>query len=147
MIFGHKVVIGVDFNEKCKEQLESLQELSFLRNSEVHLVHVFQTTSMVYGLMAEYSLVYPVERDRKEIEKSIEAKLLSLSESVFGPQVKIVTKCLFDENPKEEFCLYAKEIKADTIIVFSRIKHGIFESSFAQYCNRHSHCNLIILKQ
>lgn len=143
MEFGKTIIVAVDLHETSKEQLSQLRNISFLKNAEVHFVHVFQTTIMTYGLN-EFCQIYPLEPDRRELELNITKTLNELCEgSIDG---KIITRCLFDEKPKEEFCLYAKEIQADTMIIFTREKHGIFESSFAQYAARHSPCHVLILK-
>ena len=145
MKFGHKVVVAVDLNETSRERLKALRNLDFLKHAEVHFVYVYQTSYATYG-MGEFCEVYPVESDRKTIEQAVLATLVDLGQKVLDPAIKTVHRCLFDENPKEEFCLYAKEVKADTIIVLTHEKHGLFESSFAQYCGRHTPCNLIVLK-
>lgn len=144
MGFGNRVVIAVSLEETTHAHLATLRDLKFLNEAEVHFVHVFQTTNMGYGL-GEYALVYPPEPDRKALEKSLIEALKKSCCDCF-PKGKVVYKCLFDQSPKEEFCLYAKEVEADTIIVFTREKRGFFESSFAQFVSRHSPCHTLILK-
>lgn len=145
MEFGKKVVIAVDIQIATSDQLSQLKWLNILRNAEVHFVHVYQTTIMTYG-MGEYCQMYPAEADRKSIALSVTKIMDKLYEGSLGPETKIVTHCLFDENPKEEFCAYAKEVKADTMIIFTRERHGLFDSSFAQYAARHSPCHVLILR-
>lgn len=144
MDFGRKVIVAVNLEETTKEQLAMLRSLEFLKKAEVHCVHVYHTTNMGYGL-GEFSLALPVEPDRQALEKSLTETLKESCRDCFSGE-KVTYKCLFDADPKEEFCLYAKEVKADTIVVFSRAKHGIFESSFAQYVVRHTNCHTVILK-
>jgi nucleotide-binding universal stress UspA family protein len=145
MNFGKKVVVAVDMHDTSREQLKQLKDVLFLKDSEIHFVHVYQTTNMAYGL-GEFCQVLPVEPDRKSIEQSVISSLIQSTQDLAVPGAKSICKCLFDENPKEEFCLYAKEVKADTMVIFTRQKHGIFESSFAQYAARHSPCHVLILK-
>jgi nucleotide-binding universal stress UspA family protein len=145
MNFGKKVLIAVDMTETTKSQLRELKKLEFLKGSDIHFVHVFQTTIATYGY-GEFCQMYPVEPNRKEIENSLISSMTQMSDGALEAGTKITYRCLFDENPKEEFCLYAKEVGADTIIIFTRQKHGIFESSFAQYCARHSPCHVLVLK-
>ncbi len=144
MDFGKKVVIAVDLQETTAAQLKLLKKMDFLKNAEVHFVHIYQTTNVIYG-MGEFCQVYPIEPERKTLEQSILSTLVHLCQGVVDSH-KVLYRCLFDENPKEEFCLYAKEVKADSMIIFSRERHGLFESSFAQYASRHSPCHLFILK-
>ncbi len=145
MDFGKKIIVAVDLNETSREQLSQLKDLSFLKDAEVHFVHIFQTTIMTYGLN-EFCQIYPVEPDRLELQVSVTKSIKDLCQGIVDTGAKIVFRCLFDENPKEEFCLYAREVKADTIIIFTRERHGFFESSFAQYAARHSPCHVLILK-
>ena len=142
MSFGKKVVVAFDLNDSSAKQLKELGQLEFLKDAEVHLVHVYQTTIMTYGL-GEFCQIYPAEPDRGEIERSITSTITRLLPD-HSSSLKI--RCLFDENPKEEFCLYAKEVKADTVIIFTRERHGIFESSFAQYAARHCQCHVLIMR-
>ncbi len=144
MNFGKKIVVAVSLEETSHSQLAELHKLEFLKNAEVHFVHVYQTTNMGYGL-GEFSLVYPVEPDRGSLEKALrEALIKSCQGCISGSQV--IYQCLFDANPKAKFCLYAEEVKADTVIIFTRERHGLFESSFAQYAARHSKGHTLILK-
>lgn len=144
MEFGKKVLVAVDLQETTAAQLAQLKGLDFLKQAEVHFVHIYQTTNVIYG-MGEFCQVYPVDHDRKGLEQKIMPALIKLCQgAVDSPKVQY--RCLFDENPKEEFCLFAKEIKADTMIIFTRERHGLFDSSFAQYASRHSPCHLIIMK-
>ena len=145
MEFGRRVIIAVDMQETTPAQLKQLRKLEFLKQAEIHFVHIYQTTNVIYG-MGEFCQVYPIEPDRKALEQSIISSLVQLCQHHVDLGAKVVYRCLFDENPKEEFCLYAKEVKADTMIIFTRERHGLFESSFSQYASRHSPCHLLILK-
>ena len=145
MHFGKRVIIAVDLQNTSGVQLRQLRNLEFLKHAEVHLVHVYQTTIMTYGL-GDFCEVFPAEPDRAMVEQSVIATMVKLWQDNCDAGAKVVYRCLFDENPKEEFCLYAKETKADTMIIFTRERHGFFESSFASYATRHSPCNLIVLK-
>lgn len=145
MEFGKKIVVAVDIQIASADQLFQLKWLNILTNAEVHFVHVYQTTIMTYG-MGEFCQIYPAEADRKSIAVSVTEVMRKLYEGSVDPGTKVVTRCLFDENPKEEFCSYAKEVKADTMIIFTRERHGLFDSSFAQYVARHSPCHVLILR-
>lgn len=136
MNFGKKVLVAIDLSEVSKEQIKTLRN-----------VHVFQTSSYGYGVgFGELSMIYPLEDDRKLIEQSVLANLIKLTQEIFSPETRVITHCLFSDNPKEKFTEFAHEIKADTAVIMTREKHGFFDSSFAQYVNRHSKCNVVILK-
>ena len=58
----------------------------------------------------------------------------------------VIHRCLFDVDPKEKICEYAKTYNADLIIVGTRDHRGIFDSSFANYLCRHSPTNLFVMR-
>ncbi|HXH31907.1 MAG TPA: universal stress protein [Bacteriovoracaceae bacterium] len=149
MRFGEKVVIAVDLAMITAEQVRSLGHVEFLNHAEVHFVHVYQTSTYGYGsILGQYSLVYPVESERNIIEQSALVSLAKFSHKTL-PSVsegKIIYRCLFSDKPKLKLTEYAVEIKADSILVMTRERHGFFDSSFAQYVSRNSKCNVIILK-
>lgn len=147
MRFAKKVVIAVGLNPGMFGMLKGVKAMEFLDHSEVHLISVFKTIDYAYGL-GEYSLVFPIADDRKAVEQSVQGALVKLWEDIApaGFQGKVVPRCLFDEDPKDKFCQYAGELKADTVIVAARNKRGFFESSFAQYVVKHTDADVIILK-
>jgi hypothetical protein len=148
MYFARKVVVAVNLNLKLEEILKPLKGLDFLKYSEVHLVHVFQTTSYALGF-SEYPLIYPLQEDQQVIEQSVTSLLQKIGGDLFGQEFegKLVTHCLFSDNPKKKFCEYLQDQRAELAIVASRQQRGLFESSFAQYVARHSDAHLMVLKQ
>jgi nucleotide-binding universal stress UspA family protein len=147
MRFAKKVVIAISLNDDMVETLRVVKHMDFLKNSEVHLVNVFNTVSYAFGF-GEFPLVYPVEADRKLIEQSVLAKLVHVSGEIVPESFegKLIQKCLFSDKPKERFCDYVNDIKADLVIVAAREKRGLFESSFAQYVGKNSKANILTLK-
>jgi nucleotide-binding universal stress UspA family protein len=147
MLFANKTVVAINLNQNLEAILAPLRSLEFLKRSEIHFVHVFQSTTYAVGF-TEYPLIYPLNEDRQVIEKSINSLLIKLAENLFGKDFegKVVTRCLFSDNPKKKFCEYVDEEKADLVVIASREKRGLFESSFATYVSRHSQANQIIIK-
>ena len=147
MKFAKKVVIAVGMFDDISKQMTPLKSMSFLSQSEVHFVHVFNTINYS-TLMGDFPMVYPVEVDRKAIQESIVSILANISKEYMptGSEGHIYHHCLFDENPKKKFCNYVKESHADLVIIPTRDKHNMFDSSFAQYVNKHSPANTLILK-
>lgn len=145
MNFGNKIVVALDLQDTSSTHLSRLNELNLPGGTEIHFVYIYQTAITTYGL-GEFCQIYPADPDRGELELTFVNAMMKRCQEVSRITDKIIYRCLFDENPKEEFCLYAKEVKADTLIVFTRERHGFFDSSFAQYAARHSPCHLIILK-
>lgn len=148
MRFGKKMVIAVDLGSPAIESLKALRHLELLKHGEVHLVYVFQTSVQTFGLgFGEVGLFYPGDKELAKIEQSVLATLAKKTEEwlPIGTTAKVYQHCLFSDSPKEEFCRFAEGIHADTLIVMTRERHGIFESSFAQYVSRHSKAHTLIL--
>lgn len=148
MKFAKKVIVAVPLIENMAQMLSEVKEMEFLKDSEVHLVSVFNTINYAVGL-GEFPLVYPVVEDREAIERSIVNKLKQVRSEILpsGIDNRAYVRCLFGENVKETFCSYAEEIKADAVIVATRKKRDFFESSFAQYVMKHLDADIIILKK
>jgi hypothetical protein len=147
MSFSSKVAVAINLNDPHAEIFKAMKQLEFLNNSEIHFVTVNMTTTYAIGL-GESSIVYPLIDDQKKIQESAVAELGKLSEAFVGLDFKgkIFMDCLFSDDPKRKFCEFVTEKNIDTIILAAREKRGIFESSFTQYVNKHSHANMIILK-
>ncbi len=142
MSFAHKVAIAVDVSVEAPGEFDSLKEMNFLEKSEIHLIHIFQTTTY-YG-----SLVYPVSAEREKLQQKIVALLKSIGEKNIPKNFtgKIHFDCLFNDTPKKAFCDYVEKNHINLVVVSSREKRGLFESSFAQYVSGHTKANMIILK-
>ncbi len=148
MKFAEKVVVAVGLSNDMTDMLRPMREMEFLAKSEIHFVHVFNSTNYT-TIFSDFPIVYPIEADLKGIDESVLAFLARTAKSVLSEQFqgKIVYKCLFDPSPKSKFSDYVKESKANLVIVPKREKVGFFESSFAYYVNKHTHANMILLKK
>jgi hypothetical protein len=147
MNFTRKVGVAINLNDPVPDILSCLKTMDFLNGSEVHFVTVYLTTTYAIGL-GETSIIYPFESDRKQIREVAQKKLREVSREVLPKHFKgqVIEECLFSDDPKRKFCDYISENHLDTVIVASREKRGIFESSFAQFITKHSQANIIILK-
>ena len=147
MSFAKKVAVAINLNEPMKDILSGLKDLEFLNKSEVHFVNVYLTTMYAIGL-GESSIVYPIVSDQKRIQESTVAALQKMAPALLSSKFegKIITDCLFGDDPKRKFCEYVEENHIDTVIVAAREKRGFFESSFTQYVNKHTRANMIVLK-
>jgi nucleotide-binding universal stress UspA family protein len=148
MKFANKVVVAVGLSSEMFEMLQPLRDMDFLSKSEIHFVHAFSTINYT-SVLSDFPLIYPVQADRKAIEESVLALLAKCSHDILPKDFsgKIIKKCLFSDTPKEAFSDYVKENNADLVIVPTRQKRGFFESSFAQYVNKHTEATMIFLKQ
>ncbi len=148
MRFAQRTLIALDLDQKDHvEQLKSLRGLGFLEHSEIHLVYVFRTTSMSLGL-GRFPLVFPTPEDQKLIEEAILAGLQHAYNTQLEPKPgqKIITRCLFGEDPKDVALAYVKDHAIDLTVVWAREKRGIFESSFSNHLAKHSRAHTLILK-
>lgn len=147
MSFSKKVAIAINLNDPQTEILKGIKQLEFLNNSELHFVTINMTTSYAIGL-GESSIVYPLIDDQKKIREATISALNQLASTLLWQDFrgKIISECIFSDDPKRKFCEYVKESGIDTVILAGREKKGFFESSFTNYVNKHSHANLIILK-
>ena len=149
MRFSKKVVLGIGLSSEMTELIKPLRDMDFLSHSEIHFVHVFNSTSFT-TVFGDFPIIYPVAVavDPKAIEESVLTFLTKFSQEVIPDNFKgkVVTKCLFDNSPKDKFCDYVNENRFDLVIIPTRQKRGLFESSFAQFVNKHTHANMLILK-
>jgi hypothetical protein len=147
MKFAKKVVVAVGMLDDNLKLLAPMRQMSFLSGCEVHFIHVFNTINYT-TLIGDFPMVYPVEVDRNSIQESVVALLVKLSKEVLptGFEGRVHHKCLFDESPKYKVSNYVKEIHADLVIIPTRQKHNFFDSSFAQYVNKHTSANMIFFK-
>lgn len=147
MAFAKKIIVAVDFNNEIPNLLEDLKQLNIPQDSEIQFVHI--ASKIVYSFVFNnMPLVYPIEDDRKTIEEDTLVNLKKLSKAVLpeGFKGKVSHHCFFSENPKADFVEYVNSEKADLVIVATRKRKGFFESSFAQYVDRHTQANMLTIK-
>lgn len=145
MEFGKRIVIAVDIAKEARGRFDELKEIHWISGADIHLVYVFQEIGFNFTIDA-YNMAYPLPDDRDAIEKSVNEELKKLGQEIFPKNVNIHTHCVFSENQKEKLCEITQELKVDVVILAARKRHGIFESSFAQYMLKHSDRSLLILK-
>ena len=147
MKFANKVVMAVGSFDDILQQFAQIKSMSFLDDCEIHFVHVFNTINYT-ALAGDFPVMYPVQADVKEIEKSV-TSLLEFNAKKIIPDTfkgKMTFQCLFDQSSKRGFCDYVNDHRFDLVIIPTRIKHDLFESSFAQFVNKHCQSNMILLK-
>lgn len=148
MRFARKVAVAVNLNHEIPDVFKTLKDLEFLNQCEIHLVHSFFTINYLVGL-GEAALAYPLEADRIKIQESVMATLDNHARKIFPSDFKgkVITHCLFSDDPKRKFCDYVKAEHIDLVIVAAREKKGFFDSSFTYYVQKHTPANMIVLKQ
>ncbi len=149
MNFAQKVAVAVDVSVEAPGEFDSLKEMTFLGQSEIHMIHVFQTTTYSLGFAINGSaLVYPVQEERDKLQQKIIERMKKIVENNIPKNFtgKIFYDCLFSDTPKKAFCDYVDKNNINMVLVSSREQRGLFESSFAQYVAGHTKANMIILK-
>lgn len=140
-----KVVIAVAMKDESIEQLKKLKGSPLLKNADIHLVHVFKSEVFVNELSPYF---YPDPEQQKEIKQTVLKILEGLGdELVNGGELSYYVD--FHNDPKEKMVEYIASEKPDCLVVATKGKkglEGLFNSSFAEYMNRHSPCDLYILR-
>lgn len=147
MKVAKKVAIALNLQEPMPEVFKSLKDYDFLKDTDVHVIYSFMTTTYAFGL-GETALIFPMENDRKKIEESVVAMLKDISGSLFpkGFTSRLSAHCLFSDNTKAKFCEFVEKEHIDTVVVAAREKKGLFDSSFTHYLTKHTRANVLILK-
>lgn len=146
MSFG-KIVMAVDFNTDSLKTLSQASSLNVDKNTEIHLVHVFEMVLYNFELTP---ILPPSDEDYALIEKLMIEKLEKVKADLgFGEHKNVVLKCLIAEGARQEFLQYADVVKPDLIIAASQEKSGLagfFEGSFTGFLTKFSRSNLLILR-
>lgn len=147
MSFVNKVIVAIDFNNEIKNLFTYMNEMEFLSNSDVHFVHVANKITYSF-VFSNTPLVYPIEEDRQIIEKSLMDKLTELSQKILPANFsgKVTHHCFFSENPKQHFVDYVNKEKADLVIIATRERRGLFESSFATFVDKNTKAHVLLIK-
>lgn len=147
MSFATKVFIPIEISRDSAEKLAELKELDFLKHSEVHFIHFFQTMTYAFGV-GEAPLVFPAEVDREGIERAGVDLMRGIGEKILPEDFKgrVDYELRFSDDPKRCFVRLVKNENPDLLIIPCRSKHGLFESSFAQFVSKHTTSNLLLLK-
>lgn len=142
-----KVIIAVDLNEASLKTLSQIHNFNFPKDSEIHLVHVFELNFFSFDLIPN---LQPTPENYFLIEKAIEERLMKIKTQLgLENHEKVVLKCLISGNARQELLEYAEKNGATLIFAASQEKEGLkgfFESSFTDFLNKFSNASLIILR-
>jgi hypothetical protein len=147
MKIARKVAVALDLSEPLPEVYKSLKYFEFLKNTDLHFVFSYMTTSYAVGI-GDTSIIYPMEDDRAKIQESAVAMMKDLATNLLPKDFfsRVSAHCLFSDDPKRKFCSFLEDQNIDMVIVAARAKKGIFDSSFTNYVSKHSLCNMLVLK-
>lgn len=142
---AQKVIVAVSLEEETYKALLQLRNMDIGKDVEIHLVHMFPVIIYAHG-MSLNALTYPLPQEKPRIEEQMKASLNDLKKEIFPEHTNVQTKCLFDVNIKAAFTDYVEKEKADLVVVATRHRHGLFDSSFAQHQLKHSPANVLVLR-
>lgn len=140
-----KIIVAVGLDEETHEALLKIKKIDIHPDTEIHLVNVFPVILYARGMHLAV-LTYPLPQERPAIEETVLAKLKAVKDEILPEHKKVVFKCLFDSNEKAAFNDYVGSRNADLVVVATRKRHGLFDSSFAQHQLKHSHSNVLVLR-
>lgn len=145
MTFPQKVVVATD-TALPVSVLEPIRKMEWLNEAEIHLVHVFKLLN--YGDGLSFNVAFPFQQDRAELAEAVVTKMKEMATKClpYGHIGKVAYQCLFDDNPKEKMNQYLHDHQIDLIIVATRERKGLFESSFATYLCRHASCSVLVIR-
>ncbi len=139
------VFVCLPMDENAQNEIAArLQRADWLKDSKVSFVHVFKEENYPYMVPPT---IYPTEEQKVEIKKTIEEIFNNLLEKV--PAKSKEALCLFHPNPKEGMVEYIKKKSPDTVISFTKEKHGLrdyFHSSFTEYLIKHAPCDVLTIR-
>jgi hypothetical protein len=142
-----KVVIAVDMETATLNCLHQLRTLPIPKDSEIHLVHVFELNFISFDFLPAPQ---PSPEDLLLIQRTIEEKLTAVQKDLgFDEHKNVVRKCIIASNARQEFLGYADKERATLVVAASKEKEGfqgLFESSFTAFLNKFSTSNLLILR-
>lgn len=146
MNFPKVAVVAVDTG-KSVEMYTDIHRMAFLKDTEIHIVHVVQKLEFPVSLLSNFN--YTLYEDEGPMRAAVLDKLHAMGPEIlpYGHSGKTVYKCLFGEEIKRTFCDYLRDTEADLAIVSTRRKHGIFESSFSYHVGRHAPCSVIVARE
>lgn len=142
----NKTIVAVSLDDKNIEALSQIGDLPFSENSVIHLVHVFEIHQLSLDFIPNLHLS---PEDLLAVEKWGEDRLLEVRDKIGLTEKNCVVKCLISTNPRQEFLNYADTHGATLIVAVAKEREGVrglFESSFTNFLNKFSRCNLLLLR-
>lgn len=141
-----KVTIAVPNEPELMENIFRVKNYIDISQTHCVLIHYFS----ISHYMNEFTpYVFPNEGQKVEIKASI-LKMLENTRNKLGlTEQNSTLLCEFTNSPRADMVDYLKTNKQDMVVVATRGKHGIpglFDSSFAEYLNKFSPCDILVLR-
>jgi hypothetical protein len=141
-------IVGIDFNEQAQVNLELLSEMTFLKNVDLHFVHV--SMMQPYSWAKDLNIpLYPEGEARVVIEHAVVEKLQELGEkySPIGYSGTIRHVCLFSSNPRKEFAGFTEKTGAGLVILLAEKQRHLSLGSFINYQCHHGAAHVLVLRK
>lgn len=141
-------VLGIQFTEENLQTWKMVKDMDFLKDVEIHLVHISGASDHVMNSMLNLTL-YPAQEARVIIEHAVTLKLEALAAEILPADHsgKVHVKCLFSSHPKKEFCDYANKVGSSLVILAADKNKKISMGSFIQYQSLHSRSAVLVLRE
>ncbi len=145
MAFPEKVLIAVD-TSLPEEIFSSLRKMEWMNDSEIHIVHIFRILN--YGDGLSFNVSFPFSFNEKELSDAVLEKMKTMAKGFlpYGHVGKVIYQCLFDTDINSKMRNYVDQKKIDLLIVATRQRLGLFESSFANDMIKKSATNILVLR-
>lgn len=142
-----KVIIGLSLNQfEIPNISRNIKRLSFLQDSEIHWVHIFERQSAILGLPEHLKLT---KKQEAEIQQNLLEELKKRTSNVLAEASKQTYHCLIEDSRKRGFVNFCLENSPDLVLMTCKQKAGInqlFGSSFADYMQENLPFNTLLLK-
>lgn len=146
MSLSKKIVLAVPTETELIKNLTKAQNWIDLKNQEVVLVHFFP----ISHYMNEFTpYAFPDDSQKVEIKASICKMLENVRDTLNLSKEKTTLICEFTNSVRPDMVDFLKNQGANLLILATRGKHGIpglFDSSFAEYMNKYSPCDVLVLR-
>lgn len=140
------VLIGLDVSSSHQENLDSIRKLDFLRESDIHLVHVAKEYLTGYDIMSNSQIV--IEEDKEIIKQAVISRLNEIGKEIlpFNYSGKVSYHCIFGFDPKRTIVNVAADLGAQLMVLAHRKEQPLFDESMSYFCGINSPCDVLIIR-
>jgi len=140
-------LIGLDVSENQNENIDSIRKMDFLRESNIHFVHVVKEYVTGYDIMSNSQIVF--EEDKEAIKQSVNNRLKEISKEILPVNFSgnVSYHCFFGFDPKQTLVNVAADLKANLMVLATRGDIPLLDESFSHYCGLHSPCDVLIVRK
>ena len=140
-------LIGLDISANQNENLDSIRKMDFLKESDIHLVHVVKEYLAGYDIMFNSQIV--MEEDKEAIKLSVVNRLKEIGKEIlpFNFTGKVTYHCVFGFDPKQTLVNVAADLRANLMVLATRGDKQLFDESVSHFCGLHAPCDVLIVRK